>query len=97
MGDDDDDGGDDRPLQRTVPLRQSVYEASLTLIRRGAAAGPAHGRDRPRTPVAQRGKTNSEARTAGEAEGWVDLRPSQALRARTDLPEVDDACSTSAP
>ena len=67
-----------RPLQRPVPLRQSVYDALLDLIV-GGDLPP--GQHMVETDLArQLGVSRQPIREAlhrMEAEGWVDLRPSQ--------------------
>src|SRR5436305_1188462 len=67
-----------RPLQRPVPLRQSVYDALIDLIV-GGELPP--GQHMVETDLArQLGVSRqpiSEALHRMEAEGWVDLRPSQ--------------------
>src|SRR5271154_4245674 len=67
-----------RPLQRAVPLRQSVYDALIDLIV-GGELPP--GQHMVETDLAhQLGVSRQPIREAlhrMEAEGWVDLRPSQ--------------------
>jgi DNA-binding GntR family transcriptional regulator len=67
-----------RPLQRPVPLRQSVYDALIDLIV-GGELPP--GQHMVETELAQQlGVSRQPIREAlhrMEAEGWVDLRPSQ--------------------
>ncbi len=67
-----------RPLQRPVPLRQSVYDALIDLIVRGDLPP---GQHMVETDLArQLGVSRQPIREAlhrMEAEGWVDLRPSQ--------------------
>src|SRR5271167_580792 len=67
-----------RPLQRPVPLRQSVYDALIDLIVRGELPP---GQHMVETDLArQLGVSRQPIREAlhrMEAEGWVDLRPSQ--------------------
>jgi DNA-binding GntR family transcriptional regulator len=67
-----------RPLQRPVPLRQSVYDALIDLIVGGELAP---GQHMVETDLArQLGVSRQPIREAlhrMEAEGWVDLRPSQ--------------------
>ncbi len=67
-----------RPLQRPVPLRQSVYDALIDLII-GGELSP--GQHMVETELArQLGVSRQPIREAlhrMEAEGWVDLRPSQ--------------------
>src|SRR5579875_848690 len=67
-----------RPLQRPVPLRQSVYDALIDLII-GGELPP--GQHMVETDLArQLGVSRQPIREAlhrMEAEGWVDLRPSQ--------------------
>src|ERR1700726_3072145 len=67
-----------RPLQRPVPLRQSVYDALIELIV-GGELPP--GQHMVETDLArQLGVSRQPIREAlhrMEAEGWVDLRPSQ--------------------
>ena len=66
------------PLQRPVPLRQSVYDALLDLIITGELPPGEHLVE---TDIArQLGVSRQPIREAlhrMEAEGWVDLRPSQ--------------------
>ena len=81
-----------RPLQRPVPLRQSVYDALIDLIV-GGDLPP--GQHMVETDLArQLGVSRQPIREAlhrMEAEGWVDLRPSQGafVHVPTDQ-EVDD-------
>jgi DNA-binding GntR family transcriptional regulator len=81
-----------RPLQRPVPLRQSVYDALIDLIV-GGDLPP--GQHMVETELArQLGVSRQPIREAlhrMEAEGWVDLRPSQGafVHVPTDQ-EVDD-------
>src|ERR1700683_2787679 len=67
-----------RPLQRPVPLRQSVYDALIDLIVGGELPPGQHMGE---TDLARRlGVSRQPTREAlhrMEAEGWVDLRPSQ--------------------
>src|ERR1700678_2922729 len=67
-----------RPLQRPVPLRQSVYDALIDLIV-GGELPP--GQHMVETELArQLGVSRQPVREALhrlEAEGWIDLRPSQ--------------------
>src|ERR1700683_4506285 len=67
-----------RPLQRPVPLRQSVYDALIDLIVGGELPPGQHMGE---TDLARRlGVSRQPIREAlhrMEAEGWVDLRPSQ--------------------
>src|SRR6201987_1672664 len=67
-----------RPLQRPVPLRPSVYDALIDLIV-GGDLRP--GQNMVETELArQLGVSRQPIREAlhrMEAEGWVDLRPSQ--------------------
>jgi DNA-binding GntR family transcriptional regulator len=67
-----------RPLQRPVPLRQSVYDALIDLIVGGQLRPGEHMVE---TDLAgQLGVSRQPIREAlhrMEAEGWVDLRPSQ--------------------
>jgi DNA-binding GntR family transcriptional regulator len=67
-----------RPVQRPVPLRQSVYEALVELIA-GGALGP--GEHLVESELArQLGVSRQPVREALhrlEAEGWIDLRPGQ--------------------
>src|SRR5436190_12432285 len=67
-----------RPLQRPVPLRQSVYDALIDLIA-GGELPP--GQHMVETDLArQLGVSRQPVREALhrlEAEGWVDLRPNQ--------------------
>ena len=67
-----------RPVERPVPLRQSVYEALVELI----VAGALHpGQHLVESELArQLGVSRQPVREALhrlEAEGWIDLRPSQ--------------------
>ncbi len=81
-----------RPLQRPVPLRQSVYDALINLIV-GGELPP--GQHLVETDLArQLGVSRQPIREAlhrMEAEGWVDLRPSQGafVHVPTDQ-EVDE-------
>ena len=81
-----------RPLQRPVPLRQSVYDALIDLIV-GGDLPP--GQHMVETDLArQLGVSRQPIREAlhrMEAEGWVDLRPSQGafVHVPTDA-EVDE-------
>ena len=81
-----------RPLQRPVPLRQSVYDALIDLIV-GGDLPP--GQHMVETDLArQLGVSRQPIREAlhrMEAEGWVDLRPSQGafVHVPTDA-EVDN-------
>lgn len=81
-----------RPLQRPVPLRQSVYDALIDLIV-GGELSP--GQHMVETDLArQLGVSRQPIREAlhrMEAEGWVDLRPSQGafVHVPTDS-EVDE-------
>src|SRR6202451_2282981 len=81
-----------RPLQRPVPLRQSVYDALIDLIVGGELAPGQHMGE---TDLArQLGGSRQPIREAlhrMEAEGWVDLRPSQGafVHVPTDK-EVDE-------
>ena len=81
-----------RPLQRPVPLRQSVYDALIDLIV-GGELPP--GQHMVETELArQLGVSRQPIREAlhrMEAEGWVDLRPSQGafVHVPTDS-EVDE-------
>jgi len=81
-----------RPLQRPVPLRQSVYDALIDLIV-GGELPP--GQHMVETDLArQLGVSRQPIREAlhrMEAEGWVDLRPSQGafVHVPTDQ-EVDE-------
>jgi DNA-binding GntR family transcriptional regulator len=81
-----------RPLQRPVPLRQSVYDALIDLII-GGELPP--GQHLVETDLArQLGVSRQPIREAlhrMEAEGWVDLRPSQGafVHVPTDS-EVDE-------
>jgi len=67
-----------RPLARPVPLRQSVYEALVELI---VAGGLRPGQHLVESELArQLGVSRQPVREALhrlEAEGWIDLRPSQ--------------------
>ena len=81
-----------RPLQRPAPLRQSVYDALIGLIVRGDLPP---GQHMVETDLArQLGVSRQPIREAlhrMEAEGWVDLRPSQGafVHVPTDS-EVDE-------
>src|ERR1700677_3211744 len=81
-----------RPLQRPVPLRQSVYDALIDLIVGGELPPGQHIVE---TDLArQLGVSRQPIREAlhrMEAEGWVDLRPSQGafVHVPTDA-EVDN-------
>ena len=81
-----------RPVQRPVPLRQSVYDALIDLII-GGELPP--GQHMVETELArQLGVSRQPIREAlhrMEAEGWVDLRPSQGafVHVPTDS-EVDE-------
>jgi len=81
-----------RPLQRPVPLRQSVYDALIDLIVGGELPPGQHIVE---TDLArQLGVSRQPIREAlhrMEAEGWVDLRPSQGafVHVPTDS-EVDE-------
>ena len=81
-----------RPLQRPVPLRQSVYDALIDLIVSGELLP---GQHMVETDLArQLGVSRQPIREAlhrMEAEGWVDLRPSQGafVHVPTDS-EVDE-------
>src|SRR5215472_7472779 len=67
-----------RPVQRPVPLRQSVYEALVELIVAGALRP---GQHLVESELArQLGVSRQPVREALhrlEAEGWIDLRPGQ--------------------
>ena len=81
-----------RPVERPVPLRQSVYDALLELVVEGRL-GP--GEHLVETDLAhQLGVSRQPVREALhrlEAEGWVDLRPNQGafVHVPTDQ-EVDE-------
>lgn len=81
-----------RPVQRPVPLRQSVYDALIDLIVAGELPP---GQHLVETDIArQLGVSRQPIREAlhrMEAEGWVDLRPSQGafVHVPTDS-EVDE-------
>src|SRR6516225_4156974 len=81
-----------RPLQRPIPLRQSVYDALIDLIVCGELPP---GQHMVETELArQLGVSRQPIREAlhrMEAEGWVDLRPSQGafVHVPTDS-EVDE-------
>ena len=81
-----------RPLQRPIPLRQSVYDALIDLIVSGELP---LGQHMVETELArQLGVSRQPIREAlhrMEAEGWVDLRPSQGafVHVPTDS-EVDE-------
>jgi DNA-binding GntR family transcriptional regulator len=70
--------GSIRPVERPVPLRQSVYEALVELIVAGALRP---GQHLVESELArQLGVSRQPVREALhrlEAEGWIDLRPSQ--------------------
>jgi DNA-binding GntR family transcriptional regulator len=67
-----------RPVQRPVPLRQSVYEALVELV---VGGGLKPGQHLVESELArQLGVSRQPVREALhrlEAEGWIDLRPSQ--------------------
>src|SRR6516225_3348810 len=67
-----------RPVERPVPLRQSVYEALVELVIAGRLTA---GQHLVETELArQLGVSRQPVREALhrlEAEGWVDLRPNQ--------------------
>ena len=67
-----------RPVERPVPLRQSVYEALVELVIAGRLTP---GQHLVETELArQLGVSRQPVREALhrlEAEGWVDLRPNQ--------------------
>src|ERR1700729_3837638 len=67
-----------RPVERPVPLRQSVYEALVELVIAGRLTP---GQHLVETELArQLGVSRQPVREALhrlEAEGWIDLRPSQ--------------------
>src|SRR5215472_16472297 len=67
-----------RPVERPVPLRQSVYEALVELVIAGRLSA---GQHLVETELArQLGVSRQPVREALhrlEAEGWVDLRPNQ--------------------
>jgi DNA-binding GntR family transcriptional regulator len=81
-----------RPVQRPVPLRQSVYDALLELVVEGRLRP---GQHLVETELAgQLGVSRQPVREALhrlEAEGWVDLRPNQGafVHVPTDQ-EVDE-------
>jgi DNA-binding GntR family transcriptional regulator len=81
-----------RPVQRPLPLRQSVYDALIDLIVSGELPP---GQHLVETDIArQLGVSRQPIREAlhrMEAEGWVDLRPSQGafVHVPTDS-EVDE-------
>jgi DNA-binding GntR family transcriptional regulator len=81
-----------RPLQRPAPLRQSVYDALIDLIVNGELPP---GQHLVETDLArQLGVSRQPIREAlhrMEAEGWIDLRPSQGafVHVPTDA-EVDE-------
>jgi DNA-binding GntR family transcriptional regulator len=81
-----------RPLQRPVPLRQSVYDALIDLIISGELPPGQHmvETDLARLLGVSR-QPIREALHRMEAEGWVDLRPSQGafVHVPTDS-EVDE-------
>jgi DNA-binding GntR family transcriptional regulator len=78
MFDDGVTAGSIRPVERPVPLRQSVYEALVELIVAGALRA---GQHLVESELArQLGVSRQPVREALhrlEAEGWIDLRPSQ--------------------
>jgi len=81
-----------RPLQRPVPLRQSVYDALIDLIVGGELPPGQHMVEAEL--ARQLGVSRQPIREAlhrMEAEGWVDLRPSQGafVHVPTDQ-EVDE-------
>src|SRR6266705_3262381 len=80
-----------RPLQRPVPLRQSVYDALIDLIV-GGELPP--GQHMVETDLArQLGVSRQPIREAFhrlEAEGWVDLRPSQGAYVHTPTDQEVD-------
>jgi DNA-binding GntR family transcriptional regulator len=73
-----DEAGPIRPVERPVPLRQSVYEALVELVVEGRLRP---GQHLVETELArQLGVSRQPVREALhrlEAEGWVDLRPNQ--------------------
>ena len=73
-----DEAGLIRPVERPVPLRQSVYEALVELVVEGRLRP---GQHLVETELArQLGVSRQPVREALhrlEAEGWVDLRPNQ--------------------
>jgi DNA-binding GntR family transcriptional regulator len=73
-----DEAGPIRPVERPVPLRQSVYEALVELVVAGRL-GP--GQHLVETELARQLRVSRqpvrEALHRLEAEGWVDLRPNQ--------------------
>src|SRR5262250_1195290 len=81
-----------RPVERPVPLRQSVYEALVELVVEGRLRP---GQHLVETELArQLGVSRQPVREALhrlEAEGWVDLRPNQGafVHVPTDQ-EVDE-------
>src|SRR2546425_6174653 len=87
-----------RPLQRPVPLRQSVYDALIDLIVGGELPPGQHmvESDLARQLGVSR-QPIREALHRMEAEGWVDLRPSQGafVHVPTDS-EVDELLDVSA-
>jgi DNA-binding GntR family transcriptional regulator len=86
------DGTTIRPLERPVPLRQSVYDALVDLVVEGRLRP---GQHLVETELArQLGVSRQPVREALhrlEAEGWVDLRPNQGafVHVPTDQ-EVDE-------
>jgi DNA-binding GntR family transcriptional regulator len=72
------ESGPIRPVERPVPLRQSVYEALVELVVEGRLRP---GQHLVETELArQLGESRQPVREALhrlEAEGWVDLRPNQ--------------------
>src|ERR1700678_2835851 len=80
------------PVQRPVPLRQAVYDALIPLIA-GAELQPGHHLLEPDL-AGQLGVARQPIREAlhrMEAEGWIDLRPSQgALVHVPTATEVDE-------
>ncbi|HUZ35460.1 MAG TPA: GntR family transcriptional regulator [Streptosporangiaceae bacterium] len=86
------EAGPIRPVERPVPLRQSVYEALVELVVEGRLRA---GQHLVETELArQLGVSRQPVREALhrlEAEGWVDLRPNQGafVHVPTDQ-EVDE-------
>src|SRR4249919_3701424 len=73
-----DEAGPIRPVERPVPLRQSVYEALVELVVAGRLRP---GQHLVETELARQLRVSRqpvrEALHRLEAEGWVDLRPNQ--------------------
>ena len=81
-----------RPLQRPVPLRQSVYDALIDLIVGGELPPGQHMVETDLGPAARRRQAADPRGAAPHGgRGWVDLRPSQGafVHVPTDS-EVDE-------